>query len=71
MSDSSELRHRTEDSEAVQAVVGRVLSYHPGAPADWVRKQLVEGLAEVGESKPESWLQETAERISNADPAQS
>lgn len=70
MTDHNELRHDAADSEAVQAVVDRVLSWHPGAPVDTVRKELEDGLAQVGESMPEEWLQQTAERISHADPAQ-
>ena len=58
-------------SEVVQAVVDRVLSWHPGATVDVVRGELEKGLDEVGETMPEDWLQSTAERISNADPAQS
>ncbi len=70
MSDNSDLRDESDANEAVQAVVDRVLSYQGGAPADTVRAELVKGLSEVHEEMPESWLDETAERISNADPAQ-
>jgi hypothetical protein len=70
MSDNSDLRNE-EDNEAVQAVVDRVLSYQGGAPADTVRRELENGLSEIGESRDEDWLQSNAERISNADPAQS
>ena len=70
MSDNSELRH-DDDNEAVQAVLDRVLSYQGGAPADTVRTELESGLSEIGESRPDAWLGEHAERISNADPAQS
>jgi len=35
-----------------------------------VRTELVKGLGDVQEEMPDSWLDETAERISNADPAQ-
>ncbi len=70
MTDNTELRNE-EDNEAVQAVVDRVLSYQAGAPTDTVRAELESGLSEIGESRSEDWLQENAERISNADPAQS
>ena len=70
MSDNSDLRNE-EDNEAVQAVVDRVLSYQGGAPADTVRAELESGLSEIGENRDEDWLQSNAERISNADPAQS
>jgi len=70
MSDNSDLRNESEANEAVQAVVDRVLSYQGGAPADTVRAELVKGLSEVHEEMRESWLDETTERISNADPAQ-
>jgi len=70
VSDNSNLRHESEANEAVQAVVDRVLSYQGGAPADTVRAELVKGLSDVHEEMPQSWLDETAERISNADPAQ-
>src|SRR3954453_8236661 len=68
MSDNSELRH-AEDSEAVQAVFDRVLSWQEGAPVETVREELEKGLSEIGESRPEEWLQDNAERISKADPA--
>jgi hypothetical protein len=70
MSDNSELRNE-EDNEAVQAVVDRVLSYQAGAPVDTVRTELESGLSEIGETRDEDWLRNNAERISNADPAQS
>jgi hypothetical protein len=70
MSDNSELRHE-EDNEAVQAVVDRVLSWQAGAPVETVREELERGLSEVGETRPDAWVQDNAERISNADPAQS
>jgi hypothetical protein len=68
--DSGELRHE-EDNEAVQAVVDRVLSWQAGAPAGTVREELEKGLAEIGETRDEAWLQRNAEEISKADPAQS
>jgi hypothetical protein len=70
MTDNSELRHE-EDNEAVQAVVDRVLSWQEGAPAETVREELGKGLSEIGETRSEEWLQDHAERISKADPAQS
>jgi hypothetical protein len=70
-SDNSELRNEEPDNEAVQAVVDRVLSYHGGSPADTVRDQLQRGLADIGESRDEKWLDSNAEEISQADPAQS
>lgn len=70
MSDNTDLRHE-DDSEAVQAVVDRVLSYQGGAPVDTVRAELESGLSAIGETRPDAWLQENAERISTADPAQS
>lgn len=70
MTDNSELR-REEDNEVVQAVVDRVLSWQAGAPEDTVRQELEDGLAKVGETRSEAWLQANAEAISKADPAQS
>jgi hypothetical protein len=67
---NSDLRNE-DDDEAVQAVVDRVLSYHAGAAAETVRGELEKGLSEVGESRSEEWLQQNADRISTADPAQS
>jgi hypothetical protein len=69
MTDNSDLRNEPPD-DAVQAVVDRVLSWHAGAPAETVRAELEKGLSEVGETRDDQWLQETAERISTADPAQ-
>ena len=69
MTDNSDLRNE-EDNEAVQAVVDRVLSWQAGAPVETVRTELERGLGEVGESRDEGWLQQNAERISQADPAQ-
>ena len=70
MSDNSELRH-AEENEAVQAVLDRVLSWQEGAPAETVREELERGLSAIGETRSDEWLQEHAERISKADPAQS
>jgi hypothetical protein len=71
MSDNSDLRDEPSANEAVQAVVDRVLSWQAGAPVDTVRAELEDGLRETGETMPQTWLTQTAERISNADPAQS
>ena len=68
MSDNSDLRHE-EDDEAVQAVVDRVLSYQAGAPMETVRQELVDGLSQVGVTRPDEWLRSNAQRISDADPA--
>jgi hypothetical protein len=70
MTDNSELRNE-DDNEAVQAVVDRVLSWQEGAPVETVREELQRGLAEIGESRSDEWLQEHADKISKADPAQS
>jgi hypothetical protein len=70
-SDNTELRNEEPDNEAVQAVVDRVLSYHGGSPAETVRSELEQGLAEIGESRDDAWLDRNAEEISQADPAQS
>lgn len=68
--DNSHLRHDAEANPAVQAVEDRVLSWQAGAPVDTVREELRKGLGDAGETMPESWLDETAQRISAADPAQ-
>ena len=70
MSDNSDLRDEPEANEAVQGVVDRVLSYQAGAPAETVRAELVSGLGDIDEDMPDAWLDRTADRISNADPAQ-
>ena len=70
MSDNSDLRHE-DDNEAVQAVIDRVLSWQEGAPVETVRSELEKGLTEIGETRSQEWLQDHAERISKADPAQS
>jgi hypothetical protein len=70
MSDNRDLRH-AEDNEAVQAVLDRVLSWQEGAPVETVREELQRGLSQIGETRSEEWLQQNAERISKADPAQS
>lgn len=68
--DNHDLRHDTDANEAVQAVEDRVLSWQAGAPVGTVREELRKGLADAGESMPDAWVEETAQRISNADPAQ-
>ena len=68
--DNSELRHDAEANPAVQAVEDRVLSWQAGAPVDTVREELRKGLHDAGEDMPDTWVDATAERISNADPAQ-
>lgn len=70
-SDNAELRNEEPGNEAVQAVVDRVLSYHGGSPAETVRSELEQGLADVGESRDGAWLDRNADEISQADPAQS
>ena len=69
MSDNSELRH-SDDNEAVQAVVDRVLSWQAGAPKETVREELERGLATIGETRPEEWLASHTAAIHKADPAQ-
>lgn len=68
--DNSDLRNDGDANPAVQAVEDRVLSWQAGAPVETVREELRKGLEEADETMPDAWLQETAERISNADPAQ-
>jgi hypothetical protein len=68
--DNSDLRHDGDANAAVQAVEDRVLSWQAGAPVETVREELRKGLGDAGESMPDSWVEETAERISKADPAQ-
>ena len=68
--DNSELRHDDQADEATQAVVDRVLSWHAGAPEETVREELRKGLQEAGADMPDAWVEQTARRISVADPAQ-
>lgn len=68
--DNHGLRHDAAANPAVQAVEDRVLSWQAGAPVDTVREELRRGLADAGENMPDSWVEQTADRISNADPAQ-
>jgi hypothetical protein len=70
MSDNSDLRNDAAPNEAVQGVVDRVLSWQAGAPAETVREELEDGLSKIDETMSEQWLQQTAHRISKADPAQ-
>jgi hypothetical protein len=69
MSDNSELRHQ-DDNEAVQAVLDRVLSWQAGALEETVLEELERGLSQIGETRPQEWLQSNAAAISSADPAQ-
>lgn len=77
MTDNEELRHHaaqddTEgaEAEAQQAVVDRVLSWQAGAPVETVREELRKAASEVGIEVDDAWLDEKAQQISNADPAQ-
>jgi hypothetical protein len=69
--DNTELRNEEPDDEAVQAVVDRVLSYHGGSLEETVRRELQRGLADIGESRDDEWLDRNSKEISQADPAQS
>lgn len=77
MDDSAELRtdaaeqdaHGTE-AEAQQAVVDRVLSYQGGAEVDTIRDELRRAASEVGVEVDDDWVDEKAQEISVADPAQ-
>jgi hypothetical protein len=78
MTDNEELRNDASESsatgaeaEAQQAVVDRVLSWHEGAPAETVREHLQKAAQEVGVDVDDSWLDEKARQISEADPATS
>ena len=68
--DNSDLRQDPDANPAVQAVEDRVLSWQAGAPVETVREELRKGLDDAGETVPDSWLEQTAARISNADPVQ-
>jgi hypothetical protein len=77
MNDNAELRNTAADSdaqgveaEAQQAVVDRVLSWQAGAEVGTVREELRKAAAEVGVEVDDAWLDEQAEAISTADPAQ-
>ena len=47
-----------------------MLSWQAGAPVDTVKAELRDGLEKIGAAMPDEWTQQTAERISKADPAQ-
>jgi hypothetical protein len=77
MTDNEELRNDAAQStvqgaeaEAQQAVVDRVLSWQEGAPVETVREELRKAAAEVGVAVDDTWLDEKARQISEADPAQ-
>ena len=77
MTDNEELRNEAAqdtaqgaEAEAQQAVVDRVLSWHEGAPVETVREELRKAATEVGVEVEDSWLDEKAREISEADPAQ-
>jgi len=77
MTDNEELRtdaaepdaHGVE-AEAQQAVVDRVLSWQVGAEVDTVRQELRRAAQEVGVEVDDAWVEEKAQEISTADPAQ-
>lgn len=76
MTDNDELRNdaaedtaQGAEAEAQQAVVDRVLSWHEGAPVETVREHLQKAAQEVGVEVDAAWLDETAKKISDADPA--
>jgi hypothetical protein len=78
MNDNADLRqHAAEpdaqgaEAEAQQAVVDRVLSYHPGAEVDTIRTELRRAAQEAGVEVDDAWVEEKAQEISVADPAQS
>lgn len=78
MNDNADLRQDAAEpdahgaeAEAQQAVVDRVLSYHPGAEVDTIRTELRRAAQEVGVEVDDAWIEEKAQEISNADPAQS
>jgi hypothetical protein len=77
MDDNAELRndaaepdaHGTE-AEAQQAVVDRVLSYQAGAEVETIKDELRRAASEVGVDVDDGWVDEKAQEISVADPAQ-
>jgi hypothetical protein len=76
MTDNEQLRNDASDdtaqgaeAEAQQAVVDRVLSWHEGAPVETVREHLQKAAQEVGVEVSDTWLDEKARQISDADPA--
>lgn len=77
MSDNNELRDdaaepdaQGAEAEAQQAVVDRVLSWQAGAEIGTVREELRKAAAEVGVAVDDAWVEEHAQAISTADPAQ-
>jgi len=77
MTDNEELRNDAAQSdaegaeaEAQQAVVDRVLSWQEGAPVETVRDELRKAASEVGVEVDDAWVEEKANEISEADPAQ-
>ena len=77
MSDNADLRQDAAEpdahgaeAEAQQAVVDRVLSYNPGAEVDTIRAELWRAAQEVGVEVDDAWVEEKAQEISKADPAQ-
>lgn len=78
MSDNANLRNdaaepdaQGAEAEAQQAVVDRVLSWQEGAPVETVREELRKAAAEAGVDVADDWVEEKAQQISDADPAQS
>jgi hypothetical protein len=57
-------------SASQQAVLDRVLSYHPGAEVDTTREELRRAAQEVGVEVEDASAEEKARQISTADPAQ-
>jgi len=77
MTDNEELRNDAAENtahgaeaEAQQAVVDRVLSWQEGAPVETIREELRKAADEVGVAVDDTWLDERAKEISEADPAQ-
>jgi hypothetical protein len=77
MTDNSELRNNAAEpdaegaeAQAQQAVVDRVLSWQEGADVETVRQELRKAADEAGIEVDDAWLDENAQAISKADPAQ-
>jgi hypothetical protein len=77
MTDNEELRNDAAEpdahgaeAEAQQAVVDRVLSWQVGAEVDTIRQELRRAAEEVGVEVDDAWVEEKAQEISTADPAQ-
>lgn len=77
MNDNADLRQhgaesdaRGAEAEAQQAVVDRVLSYQVGAEVDTIRAELRRAASEIGVEVSDQWVDEKAQEISTADPAQ-